>query len=69
MNSKKIERPFTMVFAIYILYYILHVSEVFILRTDETWVGEAIIHKLLGIVIMAIIAVKLGYKREEIGFL
>lgn len=69
MERKKITKPFMMVLAIYVLYYILHVTEVFVIRTDQTWVGEAIIHKLLGIVIMALIAIMLGYSREEIGFL
>ena len=69
MEKKKITKPFMMVFAIYILYYVLHVTEVFLLRTDQTWIGEAVFHKFLGIVIMAIIAFMHGYKAEEIGFL
>ena len=68
MKKEKITKPFTLVFAIYILYFILRVMDLFILRTDQTWVGEAIIHKLLGIVIMSIIACRLGFKPEEIGF-
>lgn len=68
MKKEKITRPFTLVAAIYILYFILRVMDLFILRTDQTWVGEAIIHKLLGIVIMSIIACRLGFKPEEIGF-
>ena len=68
MKKEKITKPFTLVAAIYILYFILRVMDLFILRTDQTWVGEAIIHKLLGIVIMLIIACRLGFKPEEIGF-
>lgn len=68
MKKEKITKPFTLVAAIYILYFILRVMDLFILRTDQTWVGEAIIHKLLGIVIMSIIACRLGFKPEEIGF-
>ena len=68
MKKEKITKPFTLVFAIYILYFILRVMDLFILRTDQTWVGEAIIHKLLGIIIMSIIACRLGFKPEEIGF-
>ena len=68
MKKEKITKPFTLVAAIYTLYFILRVMDLFILRTDQTWVGEAIIHKLLGIVIMSIIACRLGFKPEEIGF-
>ena len=68
MKKEKITKPFTLVAALYILYFILRVMDLFILRTDQTWVGEAIIHKLLGIVIMSIIACRLGFKPEEIGF-
>ena len=68
MKKEKITKPFTLVAAIYILYFILRVMDLFILRTDQTWVGEAIIHKLLGIVIMSIIACRLGFKPEDIGF-
>ena len=68
MNHKTIKNPLFMVFTIYIFYYLLHILEYFVLRTDQTWVGEAIIHKLLGIIIMAIIACKLRISKNEIGF-
>jgi len=38
------------------------------LRTDQTWVGEAIIHKLIGILILFITAKSLHFTRKEIGF-
>ncbi|MBP5325095.1 MAG: CPBP family intramembrane metalloprotease [Pseudobutyrivibrio sp.] len=68
MNHKTIKNPLFMVFTIYIFYYLLHLLEYFVLRTDQTWVGEAIIHKLLGILILVLIACRLRISKDEIGF-
>ena len=68
MNKKSIKNPFIVVLMIYLLCYALHVAEYFLLRTDETLIGEAVIHKILGIVVLAVFAKKLGFSAKEIGF-
>ena len=52
----------------YVLCFILRVVEYFGLHTDRTIIGEAVIHKILGIVIMIAVAKKLAYSAEDIGF-
>ena len=68
MNKKNLKKPFLTVFMIYLLCYALHIAEYFLLRTDQTLIGEAVIHKILGIVILAVFAKKFGFSAKEIGF-
>ena len=68
MNKKSFKNPFLIVFMIYLLCYSLHIAEYFLLRTDQTVIGEAVIHKILGIVILAVFAKKFGFSAKEIGF-
>ncbi len=68
MNKKNITNPFITVLIIYLLCYAFHIAEFFLLRTDQTLIGEAVIHKIIGIVILIIAAKILGYSRDEIGF-
>ncbi len=68
MNKKNITKPFLTVFIIYLICYALHIGEYFFLRTDQTLIGEAVIHKFLGIVILIIAAKKFGFSRDEVGF-
>ena len=56
------------VLVIYVLCYVFRIFEYFILRTDQTWVGEAIVHKLIGIAILFITAKLLHFTTQEIGF-
>lgn len=56
------------VLAIYLLCYAFRFFEYFILRTDQTWVREAIVHKLIGIVILFVAAKLLQFTMKEIGF-
>lgn len=53
---------------IYVLCFIFRFLEYFLLRTDETFWGEAFIHKLIGIVILLIAVKHYGFKFAEIGF-
>ncbi|MBE5866925.1 MAG: CPBP family intramembrane metalloprotease [Lachnospiraceae bacterium] len=65
---QKEKKVFVTVFAIYLLCYGFRLLEYFILRTDQTWVGEAIVHKLIGIAILFIAAKQLRFTTREIGF-
>lgn len=53
---------------IYALCFIFRFLEYFLLRTDETFWGEAFIHKLIGIVILFIAVKHYDFKFAEIGF-
>ena len=56
------------VLLIYCICFILRLVEYFLLRTDYTVIGEALFHKLAGIVILIIFARVYKYKAEEVGF-
>lgn len=65
---QKRKKVLLIVFLIYLLCYGLRFLEYFVLRTDQTWFGEAIIHKLIGIVILFVVARLLQFTMKEIGF-
>lgn len=56
------------VISVYLMCFILRFMEYFLLRTDETFWGEAFIHKLLGIVILFATLKVYRLKSTEIGF-
>ena len=62
------QKIFSVIFFIYIVCFAFRLIEYFILRTDQTWVGEAIIHKLLGILIFYIAVKQLHFTFGEMGF-
>ena len=55
------------VIIISILCFVFRLIEYFVLHTDRTIIGEAIFHKLIGIVIMIIAARGFGYTLKDIG--
>ncbi len=65
---KKKERVLSAVTFIYLLCFMFRFMEYFLLRTDETFWGEAFIHKLIGIVILFIAVKQYHFKLAEIGF-
>ena len=65
---QKRKKVLLIVFLIYLLCYGLRFLEYFVLRTDQTWFGEAIIHKLIGIVILFVVARLSQFTMKEIGF-
>lgn len=67
MSNKK-ERILSAVIMIYCLCFAFRVMEYFVLRTDETFWGEAFVHKLIGIVILVIAARYYHFKPAKIGF-
>ena len=44
------------------------ILEYFILRTDKTFFGEAFIHKILGIIVLYIVAKSMSFNCKNIGF-
>ena len=65
---KKLRSPLLSVLAIYILCFIFRMIEYFMIRTDQTLLGEAIIHKIAGIIILWIAIKMLSTDFEYIGF-
>lgn len=68
MLDKKNQRVFSIVFIIYLVCFAFRIFEYFVLRTDRTWVGEAVVHKLIGILVLFICAGILHFTTAEIGF-
>ncbi|ORX85865.1 CAAX protease self-immunity [Anaeromyces robustus] len=56
------------VLIIYITCVIFRIIEYFFIKTDFTFIGEAILHKLIGIGILYLSAKYFSYKKEDIGF-
>ena len=52
----------------YLVCWVFRVIEYFLLRTDQTVIGENVLHKLAGIVLLAITLWLIGYKWRDIGF-
>ena len=72
MDVMKRMKIWSVVLGTYLLCYIFRTLEYFVLRTDQTWVGEAIVHKVLGIVIlfgvsacMKITVTQMGFVKEK----
>lgn len=65
---KKLRSPLLSVLVIYILCFIFRMIEYFMIRTDQTLLGEAIIHKIAGIIILWIAIKMLSTDFEFIGF-
>ena len=65
---KKTRGMFWVVLGIFLLCYVFRVFEYLVLRTDKTWIGEAVIHKCIGIVIILIVVRILQLTVKEIGF-
>ncbi len=56
------------VLAIYLLCFVFRALEYFLIRTDQTFFGEAFIHKLIGIGILVGCVFLFHYKFKDIGF-
>ena len=65
-NIKK--RPIQFVLFFYLICFLFRVFEYFIIRTDQSIIGEAFIHKLIGIGFLAAVIRYLGYRWRDVGF-
>ena len=65
---KRDKDALSMVLGIYAICFAFRALEYFFLRTDQTVLGEAFIHKLTGIVILFAAARYYGFSNKDIGF-
>ena len=68
MSVMKKQKIWSIVLGTYLLCYIFRVWEYFVLRTDQTWVGEAIVHKIIGILILLAVSAGAKLTITQIGF-
>lgn len=73
MGTMKGTKIWSIVLGTYLLCYVFRILEYFILRTDQTWVGEAIVHKAMGIVILfgvstwgKLTVTQMGFVKEKV---
>lgn len=66
--SKKNNNVLNIVMGVYAICFAFRALEYFFLRTDQTVIGEAFIHKLIGIFILFVVAKYAGFSSEEVGF-
>ena len=67
MNINK-QDPIKFIWLFYFGCFVLRAVEYFIIRTDQSIIGEAFIHKLIGIGLLAAAIQYLGYRWRDIGF-
>lgn len=58
----------TIILPVYLLLFLFRIFEYFVLRTDQTFWGEAFVHKLIGIGILLLLLKRYDFKAGEIGF-
>ena len=67
MKSLK-KHPVLFIICFYLFCLIFRVIEYFFIRTDQSIIGEAFIHKFIGIILLIVAIHILGYKLSDIGF-
>ena len=68
MQERKGPGPIGWIVTVYALCAVLRAVEYMVLRTDQTIFGEAFLHKLAGILILAAVLRFLSIRWGEIGF-
>ncbi len=68
MTYGKNKSSISFVLWFYLICFVLRNAESILIRTDQTVIGEAFIHKLLGIVLLAMALRLLQYRWADIGF-
>lgn len=68
MNKEKKCKPLLSVILIWLICLTFRALEYFFLRTDQTILGDAIVHKLLGLLAIYVTAKIFALNEDEIGF-
>ncbi len=66
--KNELKHPIRLALTFYAICFLFRAEEYFIIRTDQSIIGEAFIHKLIGIGLLAAALHFLGYKWSGIGF-
>lgn len=67
----QMQKRHNVLMVVFIIYFVcvgFRLWEYFVLRTDQTWIGEAIVHKLIGIGILFLAMKSLHVSKQEIGY-
>ena len=67
MQDHPIRKPIAVVCILWIICFILRMAEYLLLRTDQTILGEAFIHKLLGIFVLYLAAKHWRFTPAQLG--
>lgn len=68
MDRRVKRNPIGIIGVIFAICMVLGFFEYFVLRTDQSYIGENVFHKILGIGIIFIVIRKYGYRLYDIGF-
>ena len=68
MNKSILNRPIKSSIIIFLICLVFRMIEYFVIKTDETFISENFIHKVIGIVILYFVLKNINYKFKDIGF-